>query len=851
MMASPSGVTDQAQSNASDADDELGQAIAEIVDCLDESRWDDACLRATEFLAREACAHAILNLRGVAHIALNQFIEAEADTSAALQADESNVRYRQNWAVSLVGLGRYQEAREQLESMLAANADNVIARYHLARVDVIEFKYEAALNHLLRVNIADPNQPEVLKLMAVCFREGGLLPEAVGVCEQALLDNPTEPWFRNCIAICLIRMGHFHEATRRVAQIIESLPPEKDMLFQLGLECQEQGSPHLAVDYFKKFYALFPNDIDACVNLGICLQMFGALGEALFYFTRAFELQPTCAEALSRAGTIYEFVKDKAKATALYEAALEADPKHVDTLARLASRRKDAGNIEEAKEMLRKAIDLNAESAYVYLNLIAFLNEQQNYEESEQVLIDAKKRWPHMQEIRHAGADLLLKRADIAGAMQVYREILAEHPRNPGAMSGMLFCMNYDPELSAQALADAYKDWDTRFNAPFHNRKITFRNDPDPERKLRVGYVSGDFRGHSVGFFAEPILESHNHDEFEIYCYANQAYADKMTHKFGIFADKWRWILDLSDEALVEMIRLDEIDILIDLSNHTAFHRLHMFARRAAPIQMTWIGMPTTTGLAAIDYRITDERMDPPGLTESLHSEKLLRIVSGWCYRPAEEARDSEILPLPALQNGHLTFASFNAFGKINTGVIRLWARIFNALPGAILHMATGGKNDDEVLNEEVRKVFAQCGFPLEQLKLFGRKELVDYFAFHNEIDIALDPFPYNGGTVTAHAIWMGVPVLSLAGVKPIQRMGATMMGVIGRGDFVANSEDEYVEIAIRYANDIEGLAEIRRTMRQTMKDSPLMDAKLVTGDLERAFKEVWAEWCAQQEIED
>lgn len=820
-----------------------------ITDLLDAGQWDEALIAAQAWVTGQSSPEA-LYMRGVVQLTLTKFDEAVEDLAAASAAEPDNLRYRQNLGIALFGVGKYAEARSELAMVVSAQPDNLVAHYHTARLDIVAQDYPAALGHLLLVSQTMKDEPDVLKLLAVCLRELGRLPEAVGACEHGLTITPGDPWLRNCIAICLIRMGHFQEATRRVAQVIESLPQEKDAIFFLGLECQEQGSPHLAVEYYKRVYALFPNDVDACVNLGVCLQMFGQLGEALFYFTRAYELFDKCAEALSRAGSIYETVKDHAKAIKLYEAALEADPKHVDTLARLASRRKEAGKPDEAKAMLREAIKLNPDSPYIYLNLISFLNEAYEYEESEKVLIEAENRWPAMQEIRHARADLRLKRADIAGAMSVYRQILSEHPSNPAAMSGMLFCMNYDPELSPQALADAYMEWDTRFNAPYRNRKVVFRNDPDTERKLRIGYVSGDFRGHSVGFFAEPILENHDHENFEIFCYANQAYSDGMTHKFMRFADKWRWILDLSDEAVLEMIRLDEIDILIDLSNHTAYHRLHMLARRAAPIQMTWIGMPTTTGLSAIDYRITDERMDPIGMTESLHSEKLLRLVSGWCYRPNEAALATPVEELPALRNGFLTFASFNAFGKINMGVIRLWARIFTQLPTAILHMSTGGKDSDEKLNTQVREVFAECGFPVEQLRLFGRKEMGEYMAFHNEIDIALDPFPYNGGTVTAHAIWMGVPVLSLAGRKPIQRMGASMMGAVGRADFVANSEDEYVEIAVRQAHDFESLAQVRRELRPIMLESPLMDAKLVTGDLERAFKVVWKEWCERQDAE-
>ncbi|MBV8465712.1 MAG: tetratricopeptide repeat protein [Burkholderiales bacterium] len=820
----------------------------EIRGMLDLAQWPQVVAAADNRLIADGNDAEALNFRGIALMALKQHGKAVANYNRLLKLVGDEPRFLLNAGVANIGYKRNKRARKTLEAAYAAMPENLAVRYHLGRLEIIEDRYPEALEHLSAVDHAIPGEPEVLKLLAVCLRELGKLPEAVGACEAALKEAPGDPWLRNCIAICLARMGYFHEATRRVAQIIESLPVEKQSIFDLGTECQEQGSPHLGIEYFKKLYAYFPDDVDACVNLGICLQMFGQLGEALYYYNKAIGIAHDCAEALARAGSIYESIKDYGKALEYYNKALEYDPNHVDTMARLATRKKVMGQIDDAKALLRDAIKLDPTRMQLYLTLVAFLKEADEFDEAESVLVQAEKRWPSAQEVRHARADLCLKRADIAGAMSVFREILAEQPRSSDAMSGMLFCMNYDPELTPEALAEAYKEWDKRFNARYRDRVATFRNDPDPDRKLRIGYVSGDFRSHSVGFFAEPILEHHDHERFEIYCYANHNYVDSMTAKFMHFADHWRWILDLNDEAVLEMIRMDEIDILIDLSNHTAYHRLYMFARRAAPVQMTWIGMPTTTGVSAIDYRITDERMDPPGMTEALHAEKLLRLVSGWCYRPSEEGKDLPVGDLPALRNGHLTFASFNAFGKINTKVITLWGKMFHAIPDAILWMATGGKDDDEKLNEKVRRVFADCGFPMERLRLFGKKPMKQYLEFHSEIDIALDPFPYNGGTVTAHAIWMAVPVLSLAGRKSIQRMGATMMGAVGLSDFVVDSEEAYVEVGKRWARDLPGLAKIRASLRETMLASPLMDAVLVTRDLEEKFKEVWADWCENAE---
>ncbi|MFC4161612.1 tetratricopeptide repeat protein [Chitinimonas lacunae] len=819
-----------------------------IEDWLQQGHWQQAREAANARLSERADDTEALNYLGILALVDEQPEQAADYFREAITFAPEVARYQLNAGIALLGARHLVDARPYLERALELAPEDFVVNFQLGRLEMAEGRYHEALVRLAAADRIFPDEVEVLRLMASCLRDIGRFSEAITTCSRAIAKIPDDPWLRNCIALCLIRSGNFQDGFRRIVQLVESMPPDAEQLLNLGFECQEQGSPHAALEYFRKAYHYHPENVSVCVNLGLTMRAFGNPGEALFYFKKATELVDDCADAYCHAGTIYESVRDFAKAVESYEKALEIDPKHAEAMARLASRRKESGRLEEAKELLRKAIELNPDWLQPYLNLIGFLKESDQFDEALEVLTKADERWSTVQEVRATHADLCLKRGDIEGAMAIYRQILAEQPRNPDAMSGMLFCMNYDATMTPEQLADAYKDWDRRFNAHWRAQMPTFRNDPSPERRLRIGYVSGDFRGHSVGFFAEPILETHNHEQFEIFCYANHNYTDRLTARFMQMADHWRWTHQLSDDAVLEMIRLDEIDILIDLSNHTAYNRLHMFARRGAPIQMTWIGMPTTTGVSAIDYRITDARMDPPGMTEHLHAEQLLRLVSGWCYRPPKEGQDLEIGELPALRNGYLTLASFNAFGKINTLVISLWARLFQHVDNAVLYMATGGKDDDKDLNDKVRAVFANCGFPVERLRLFGRKELHDYLVFHNEIDIALDPFPYNGGTVTAHALWMGVPVLSLPGRKPIQRMGASMLGSVGLEEFLAKDEQDYIDIAASFANDLPRLAEIRRTLRPTMLASPLMDAELVTRDLEAAMRQVWREWCERQD---
>jgi len=359
-------------------------------------------------------------------------------------------------------------------------------------------------------------------------------------------------------------------------------------------------------------------------------------------------------------------------------------------------------------------------------------------------------------------------------------------------------------------------------------------------RRLKIGYVSADFRHHSVAYFIEPILARHDKRQVEVFCYYNHTWRDEFTARLAGHAEHWLDCKSWSDDQLAARIRADGIDILVDLSGHTADNRLLVFARKPAPLQVTYLGFPGSTGLAAMDYRITDADLDPPGMTEAWHTEDLWRVSNFAPFRPSADS--PEITSLPALESGNVTFACFNALAKINGQVAALWARILAAQPGSRLMLGNVG---NEAARQWLGGMLSGAGIPVEQLIFKPPMPLPAYLSIHSEIDLALDPFPWNGNTSSQHSLWLGVPVITLAGRRTAGRLGVTTLRNVGLAEFVAESEDDYVAIALRWARDLPGLSAIRQHMRQRIAAHPESDPARAASEIEAAYRGMRRRWCA------
>jgi protein O-GlcNAc transferase len=382
--------------------------------------------------------------------------------------------------------------------------------------------------------------------------------------------------------------------------------------------------------------------------------------------------------------------------------------------------------------------------------------------------------------------------------------------------------------------------WGQRHADPLTSSARPHALDRSPARRLRIGYVSPNFKAHAVNFFFEPILTSHDRERFEIICYSDTAVEDETTRRLRGHASSWRSSLTLSNEQLAAQIRQDQIDILVDLTGHISGGlRLPAFARKPAPIQVTYLGYQNTTGMQAMDYRLTDEWSDPPGTTEHLHTEKLVRLSSAFfCYLPSPDA--PRITPLPAETAGRVTFGSFNYFAKVTSEALATWAEILSRVPGSRLVILADMAAS---LRTRLVDVFAQHGIAAERLEFVHRLPRAKYLELINRVDIALDPFPFTGHTTTCDCLWQGVPVVTLAGTTYVSRFGSSAHRVLGLTSLVARQPEQYVAIATSLAGDLSGLATMRAQLRDRMAASPLLGFRTFTSNLEAEYLRMWHDW--------
>ena len=578
---------------------------------------------------------------------------------------------------------------------------------------------------------------------------------------------------------------------------------------QFGKTLCDRGQVRDGAAHFKQAIALDDEYTDAYNNLGNALSVLGQMGEAIGCYRRALELQPDNATVHNNLGNTLARIGQAEEAVAHYRSALALRPDNAQMHNNLGNTLATLGRAREAIVHYERAIAIRFDYAEVHGNL--------------------------------ANALAACGRAN--EAFERFEQALTLTPDNDATYSNLLLVLNGSTRFDEAAVFAAHRRYAERFETPLMASRPKHTNDRTPDRPLRIGYVSSDLRMHSVAWFIEPVLANHDRERFEVYAYHGHEVEDEVSGRLRSHVTQWRRLVGLSDEEVARGIHEDRIDILVDLNGHTAMNRLLVFARKPAPVQVTWLGYPNTTGLAAMDYRLTDRFADPEGMTERYHTETLLRLPESFsCYRPPDAA--PEVGALPSGEGGSVTFGSLNNRSKIGPEVIALWARVLHGVPGSRL-MLKGKGYDDESVQQALRDAFRIHGIDEERLRLHGGYDThAKHLRRYREIDIALDPFPYNGTTTTCDALWMGVPVVTLAGTTHVARVGVSLLNHLGLTEWIANSAQEYVEIAARWAADVQRLATLRRELRGRMARSPLTDAPTFTRHLESAYRFMWQHWC-------
>ncbi len=424
---------------------------------------------------------------------------------------------------------------------------------------------------------------------------------------------------------------------------------------------------------------------------------------------------------------------------------------------------------------------------------------------------------------------------ELAGACYLNATHLSAH-------DSFIMALHNSDQVSAEDIIDAIRQWAASFSARHPAAARTPPADLNPSRKLRVGFISGDFRMHSVAHFFEPIASARSREAFEYSFYSNFSDRDAVTARLRACADHWRDVWELSDDALLELIHSDRIDILVDLSGHTAHNRLAVFARRAAPVQVTYLGFPNSTGLPTMDFRITDAATDPEPLADTWHTETVLRLPdSQWCFRPFGALTAPG--PLPARERGYVTFGSFNNLAKAGDTILRCWAQLLTRMPDSRLRITRVLSSQRAA---EIVATLQRAGVAAERIECTPWRREIPYGLQFAGVDIALDPYPYNGVTTTCESLYFGLPVISLYGRNCVSRSGLSILNTVGLGELVASTPEQYVDIAVALAGDLQRLEKLRLGLRSRIEQSPLRDEKRFAANFERLLKSAWQQYLAQ-----
>ncbi len=789
----------------------MGPAIRRLlldgVELQRAGRLDEAAARYRAVLAQDRRQADALNLLGVLSLLKGSYGEAAELIGRAVAVSPQTASYHNNLGEALRALKRMQDAEHAYRRAIAAQPDYAPAHLNLGTVLHAQGRFE----------------------------------EAAAACRAAMaITGPTPAALTN-LGNIVERLGRLAEAEECHARAQALAPADPEIAMNHGNSLRALGRSDEAIARYQQALALRPDYVAAHYNLGWAHQIQGRLDLAVACYERALALDPLLAEAHNARGGIAAGQGRLDDAVAFYRRAIELRPDYAEALTNLGIALKRQGRLEDALQACERAVALKPGDATALVNLGAVLQAQGRLDEAEASYARALALDGGSRTARENLSNAIACQGRMAEAEQLQHAVVAASPDAVLAHSNLLFCLNYRADVSADYVFERHREWGLRHADGL--ARGDHANARDPHRRLRVGYVSPDFRNHSVARFFEPLLTHHDRSAFEITGYAELKQGDAVTERIQAGMDHWCPTLGLGDDELAARIRADAIDILVDLAGHTSGNRLLTFARKPAPVQVSWLGYANTTGVAAIDYRFSDAECEPPGDSDRRSSERVWRLPHGFhCFGFPADAPD--VVPPPALASTSVTFGSFNNFLKLAPETIQLWARLLAAVPGARLLLKSNFVFDAGAHRRHLERIAAAGIDPARVTMLPYIADERAHLAAYGQVDVALDPFPYNGTTTTCEALWMGVPVVTLRGDRHAARVGTSLLTRAGLTELIADDPEGFVRIAADLAASPARLAVLRADLRARVAASALCDAAGFARDVEEAYRAMWQAWC-------
>jgi predicted O-linked N-acetylglucosamine transferase (SPINDLY family) len=622
------------------------------------------------------------------------------------------------------------------------------------------------------------------------------------------------------------------------------IPPLATALFQRALGAHNARRLDEAEALYREALGHAPWHPHALNNLGILLKSLARFAEAEACYRQAIAVSSDEAHVYSNFGCLFAEQHRDSQAIAVLKRALALRPDYPDALFNLGNCLRNVSDRKGAMAAYLRALLVRPDMAEAHANKGDLHREAADLAAAVDEFVAAIKLNPGLSPPYNNLGEALKEQGRLDEAVSVFREGLEKHPKEALMHSNLLLILNYMPAVPPDLVGRVHAFWGQQHAEPLRPGTRVFAQSRDPDRRLRVGYVSPDFCTHSCSFFSEPLIREHDRNAVELFLYPTSRRQDPATARFKALADHWRPLAGVSDDAATALILEDRIDILVDLAGHTCDTRLLVFARTPAPVQVSWLGYPNTTGMAAMNYRLTDAVADPPGAHDAWYTETLERLPTGFLtFRPVIAAPVQE--RPPSATAGHITFGSFNNTSKVTPEVVRVWAAIMRQVDGSRMIVKSKQLGDAPTRQRYIR-LFAEAGIEAGRIDLLPRLEPVEnHLRAYDRVDIALDPFPYNGTTTTCEALWMGVPVVTWAGVGHVARVGASILTHCGLSELVADSEAGYIATAVGLARDPPRLAHLRGTMRQRLEGAPLSDHKAFARAVESSYRRMWRDWLA------